>query len=92
MSLELQTPASAISGFITGAGGPKKQDPQNRDRFYACELKWNGWFCKPSETLTWERSSETFATKVIPVSSWTPKLFDPLVLRYKLNLPVHISR
>jgi hypothetical protein len=72
-------------------GGKKPKNPE-RHRFYACELKWNAWNCRPTEEKIWKPANDTLATQLIPVGSWVPKFFDPLILSYSLRKPVFIKK
>ncbi len=83
-TLELKQPMLAqISGL-------PKPNPTSEDRYryYACELKWNAWVCSPTTQKTWEPTSGTLATSLIPILKWTPQFLDPLVLKYKVTKPV----
>ncbi len=84
-SLSLQP--EAVSLF----GGKKPEKPE-RTRFYACELKWNAWNCRPTQEKTWKPANDTLATQLIPIQAWVPEFFDPAILSYKLSKPVLVKK
>ncbi len=66
---------------------------EDKYRYYVCELKWNAWECArnhhPEEV--YEKSKNAFCSQLIPISTWIPKFFDPLVLSYKTKKRILIK-
>lgn len=82
---------SAEHGFATIFGG-KKPDTPDRSRFYACELKFNAWSCRPTQEKSWKPAPDTLATQLIAVNNWVPEFFDPAVISLKLRKPVIVKK
>ena len=60
-------------------------------RYYACELKATHWKCERMEDTketSWNPSTGTLATTLVPVSTWIPTFLDPLIVSSKLKTPV----
>lgn len=91
-SLSLQP--EAVSLLCGGKNPNKPETPEKpeRTRFYACELKWNAWNCRPTQEKIWKPAKDTLVTQLIPVSDWVPKFFDPLILSYELRKPVIVKK
>jgi hypothetical protein len=75
--------------FGSGGTGPEKPD---RTRFYACELKWNTWSCKPTKQKTWMPANDSIATQLVPISYWIPEFLDAAVVSFKLQKPVFVRK
>jgi hypothetical protein len=86
-TLDLNNPIQALAHGLPRPN-PK---PEERYRFYACELKWNAWSCSPTTQQTWDPSPGTITTTLVPIRKWTPQFLDPLILRYSVHKPVIVK-
>lgn len=78
-------------GFTFGSGVPP---PKEKERFYRCDMHWNGWTCYESnpEVIVAKRP-DTLASKLIPLPSYVPRLLEKQYVRHKvLNQSVSFQK
>lgn len=70
--------------FINYPSQPPNQTPKpdNRYRFYTCELKWNHWDCKKGFDV--KISNTSLLSRVVPVYKYWPEFLDPIFISFSL--------
>ena len=80
-------------GFTWGA--PMPPPKSNKNEYYVCELKWNGWYCapQPSPQVSSQGSPHVFCTKLIPVPNYVPSFLErPYVWLEMKKLNVSVTK
>lgn len=69
------------------------QDQKDPYRYYQCELRWNSWTCKQTETKEYNAPIDpnVLATKLVTVNKMIPKCLDSVVVQFKVNSIVKIK-
>ena len=74
-------------------GAPMRSPEKKKNEWYACELNWNGWYCKPTSTPSPQPSApDILCTKLIPVPEYVPSYLERSYVWLQMKeLPIHVK-
>lgn len=73
--------------LLQGAFTSHSPNPEDKYRFYTCELKPSHWECQKGFH---EMKDKCVVTQVVPVRSWIPTFLDAGIISYTLKKGVVI--
>jgi hypothetical protein len=77
MSIQIVTENTIYEIVTTNNIPHPPPNPDNKFRYYQCQLTWNGLHCKKVQTNTQEN------TQLFTVCKYVPEQLDTTILKYK---------